>query len=38
MARESGEDHGMHARLGAARQDDVGVAAADQLGAFADRV
>ena len=36
--RESGEDHGMHAGLGAARQDDVGVTAADQLGALADRV
>ena len=29
---------GMHAGLGAARQDDVGVTAADQLGALADGV
>ena len=29
---------GMHAGLGAAGEDDVGVAAADQLGALADRV
>ena len=35
---EAGEDHRMHARLGAAREDDVGVAAADQLGALPDGV
>ena len=35
---EAGEDQRMDARLGPAGENGVGVAAADQLGAFADRV
>src|SRR5580765_297931 len=35
---EAGEDQRVHASLGAAREDDVGVAALDQLSRLADRV
>ena len=35
---EAGEDHRMHAGLGAAREDDVGVAAANRLRALPHRV